>query len=51
LSQSGGDSGTLINADSLTDVDMADAMKYTDHATASNKATFDKKAKKKELED
>ena len=26
-------------------------MKYTDHATASNKETYDKKAKKKELEE
>ena len=30
---------------------MVDAMNYTDHATASNKATYDKKAKKKELEE
>ena len=30
---------------------MVDAMKYTDHATASNKETYDKKAKKKELEE
>ena len=30
---------------------MVDTMKFTDHATASNKSTFDKKAKKKELED
>lgn len=40
-----------VNPEALADLDMVDAMNYTDRATASNKATYDKKAKKKQEEE
>ena len=50
MSQSGEPNGEVSSESLLQDLDMVDAMNYTDHATASNKATYDKKAKKKELD-